>query len=84
MYSLEFKDAVVKEFKQIPLNERNKLWTKITRLKEEPHPFGSRKLVGTENDFRIRYGNYRVIYKIIDKEKKIIIIQVGHRKDIYR
>lgn len=84
MYSLEFKDVVVKEFKQIPLNEKNKLWTKIQQLKKEPRPFGCRKLVGRDSDYRIRYGNYRIIYQIIEKENKIIIIQVGHRKDIYR
>ncbi|MCK9211844.1 MAG: type II toxin-antitoxin system RelE/ParE family toxin [Ignavibacteriaceae bacterium] len=84
MYSLEFKEVVLKEFKQIPVNEKNKLWTKIQQLKSDPRPIGCRKLVGRDSDYRIRYGNYRVIYQINEIEKKIIIIQVGHRKDIYR
>jgi len=84
MYSLEFKVVVLKDFNQIPVNEKNKLLNKIQQLKSDPRPIGCRKLTGRDLDYRIRYGNYRVIYQIIEKEKKLIIIHVGHRKDIYK
>jgi mRNA interferase RelE/StbE len=84
MYILEFKEKVIKDFNKLPSKEKNKIWDKFQLLKQQPRPHGYRKLAGRENEFRIRFGNYRVIYQIDEAENKIIIIQVGHRKDIYR
>jgi mRNA interferase RelE/StbE len=53
-------------------------------LGREPHPQGSKKLTGSENSYRIRIGDYRVIYDILDSLVIIEVQAVGHRKDIYR
>ena len=84
MYTLEFKIRVAKDFDRLPFKEKNKIWDKLQLLKQDPRPKGFRKLVGKESEFRIRFGNYRIIYQIDEALKKVIIIQVGHRKDIYR
>lgn len=84
MYSLEFKEKVVRDFNKIPQKEKTKLWERILRLKNEPRPSGTRKLIGKDNLFRLRCGNYRIIYEVKDKFQIVTIIQVGHRKEIYR
>jgi mRNA interferase RelE/StbE len=84
MYILEFKERVIKDFNKLPSKDKYKIWDKLQLLKLKPRPHGFRKLAGRENEFRIRFGNYRVIYQIDDIQNKIIIIQVGHRNDIYR
>ena len=53
-------------------------------LATDPRPTGCRKLVGSENDWRIRVGNYRVIYEIADEVRIVRIVRVRHRKDSYR
>lgn len=57
---------------------------KIQELEENPRPFGLKKLVAEENLYRIRVGDYRIIYQIQDKILLILVIKIGHRKDIYR
>lgn len=54
----------------------------ITVLSENPRPVGCKKLVGREG-WRIRSGDYRVIYEINDPQKKVIVLNIGHRRDIY-
>jgi mRNA interferase RelE/StbE len=53
-------------------------------LGEEPHPSGSRKLTGYDDVFRVRVGVYRIIYSVAGRTLVIIILKIGHRKDIYR
>lgn len=84
MYLLEFKSSVEKDFRKIPQTQAIKIWSSIQALKTEPRPRNSRKLAGTDSDYRIRIGDYRVVYRIIDDSKIIIIFAAEHRKDIYR
>lgn len=84
MYGLELKNSVEKDFKKIPKNQRQKIWEHIENLKIQPHSKNCRKMVGTENDYRIRIGDYRVVYRILDVKRIIIIFATEHRKDIYR
>lgn len=53
-------------------------------LAEEPRPSGCRKLSGTERDYRIRVGEHRVLYEILDETREVRIYRVGHRRDVYR
>lgn len=84
MYTIEFKSSVEKDFRKIPRTQQLKIWSSIQSLKSDPRPKNSRKLVGTDSDYRIRVGDYRVIYRIEDDHKIVIIFAVDHRKDIYR
>lgn len=84
MYSLEFKERVVKDFNKIPQKGKIKIWDKLQKLKNEPLQKNTRKLTGRDDEYRIRYGNYRVIYQIDDLSQKVFIIEVGHRKEIYK
>lgn len=62
----------------------NAICEEIVSLRAEPRPFGSRKLSGGTNYFRIRVGNYRIVYEIDEQEKTVLLYRVRHRKDIYK
>ncbi len=58
--------------------------SRIKSLSENPHPPGCRKLTGSQNDWRIRIGDFRVLYEIDSKAKTIRIMRIKHRRDVYR
>ena len=84
MYQVLIERSAEKDLKKIAAEERPKLATAMHDLANVPRPTGCRKLVGSENDWRIRVGNYRVIYEIADEVRIVRIVRVRHRKDSYR
>jgi len=82
-YEIFFRESVYKDFRKIPKKDLQKILSKIQNLSLEPRPSGSEKLTGQEL-FRIRQGNYRILYSIQDNQLTIWVIKVGHRKESYR
>ncbi|MGJ8640403.1 MAG: type II toxin-antitoxin system RelE family toxin [Opitutaceae bacterium] len=82
-YKIEFSKRVRKDFKKIPTHDAKRILNAIQLLASDPLPQNSKKLKGEEL-FRIRIGNYRVIYSIEDSKMIIFVIKLGHRKDIYK
>jgi len=82
-YSLVFKASVQKDFEGIPKKDLRKLLSRIKSLAGEPRPHGCEKLTG-QNRYRVRQGRYRIVYAVQDEERIVIVVKVGHRKDIYR
>ncbi|MCP4671879.1 MAG: type II toxin-antitoxin system RelE/ParE family toxin [Desulfobacula sp.] len=82
-YEIFFRESVYKDFRKIPKKDLKKILSKIHNLSSNPRPPGSEKLTGQET-FRIRQGNYRILYSIQDNHLTIWVVKVGHRKDIYR
>jgi mRNA interferase RelE/StbE len=80
---LVFKDPVSKDLKDIPRQDVQRILERIDALRDDPLPLGSVKLSGKEY-YRVRQGNYRIIYEVQDKQLVIIVIKVGHRRDVYR
>jgi len=68
----------------LPHNALSKIDSNILSLASNPRPVGSKKLKGLENVFRIRVGDYRIVYQIEDKRLLVLAVRVGHRKDIYK
>jgi len=81
-YSVEIKKSAVKEINKLPKNILKKILPKIHSLETEPRPTGSKKLSGKEL-YRIRIGQYRIVYQIIKNKLVVYIVKVGHRKNIY-
>jgi len=81
-YKIFFKKSVWKDFKSIPDKDLTKILACIEALGKNPRQSGCKKLSGQEK-YRLRYGRYRIIYSIQDKEPSIWIVKVGHRKDVY-
>lgn len=81
-YKIIFKKSAHKALDDIQKKDLERIIAKIKKLEVVPRPIGSMKLTNQEK-YRIRQGNYRIIYGI-DEEKKIItVVKIGHRKEIY-
>jgi len=83
-FALEYKSSVKKELRKLSRIDRILIVQKIELLKREPRPEGSAKLKGSRDLFRIRHGDYRVIYRVKKDILIIIIIRIGHRSEIYK
>lgn len=83
-YSIEISRTAEKQLRKLPAAHRRRVARAMVALGSEPHPPGSRKLAGYEDVFRIRVGVYRVIYSVSGRKLVIIILKIGHRKDVYR
>jgi mRNA interferase RelE/StbE len=84
-YKIEFRPAARRDLKDLSGDILGRVGRKISALAENPRPLGAEKLSGSEEDFyRIRIGNYRVLYRIEDRMLLIVIIKVRHRREVYR
>ncbi len=85
MYTISIKPSALKELSKLPKATVKKTEKAIDALALNPRPDGVKKLKGSAEDlYRIRVGDYRIIYSIEDEIKIVDIIKIGHRKEIYR
>lgn len=82
MYKLFIERAVFKQLKKVPGKDYQKIMDDIAALAENPRPPGCKKLKGRPG-YRIRQGNYRIIYEVNDDILTVTVIEAGDRKDIY-
>ena len=83
-YHIVFARSARKELEALPRSLNSRVVRRIEALAVTPRPPGSRKLVGSENLWRIRIGDYRVIYGIYDEGRLLDVVAVRHRSDAYR
>jgi mRNA interferase RelE/StbE len=83
-YQITFSRSARKELQKLEENLLHKIFSKIQMLGDNPKPSGCRKLQSYENLWRIRIGDYRVLYSIEENEKIIDIVAVRHRKEAYK
>jgi len=83
-FKIQWKASAKKELKKIDKVEIPKIINEIKKLSLEPYPTNHKKILGTEHIFRIKIGNYRVIYSIENQQLVIEVIRVRHRKEAYR
>ena len=83
-YSLEITASAEKQLAKLPKADRVRVARKIVELAAVPRPAGCRQLRGQEDVYRIRVGVYRVIYSIEERLIVVLILKIGHRKDVYR
>lgn len=81
-YRLAFRKSVAKDLRQIPRKDIARILERIEALTNDPRPVDSRKLSGQER-YRVRQGVYRILYEIGDRELIVIVVKVGHRRDVY-
>jgi mRNA interferase RelE/StbE len=82
-YSLQIKRSAEKELRQTPKADRRRIASRIARLAADPRPPGCEKLFA-ENVFRVRQGDYRILYSVDDERRIVAIIKIGHRREVYR
>jgi len=83
-YTIDFKASVEKDLRKVPKDRLPDILKKIEELAEAPLPVDSKKLSGAEHLYRIRVGDYRIIYEVVHKTKNITIFYVRHRRSVYR
>ena len=82
-YRIVIKKSAAKEIEKIQKKDRIRVIEKIRSLSNDPQPEGSKKLSGQEK-YRIRQGDYRILYQIIDDKLIITVVKIGHRRDVYK
>ena len=83
-YRLEIKDSARKQIVRLPKPDQRRVMAAIADLADTPRPDGVRKIVGADSAYRIRVGDYRIVYEIHNRVLTVYVVRVGHRKDVYR
>ena len=84
-YRLLIKASAAKEIEAVGTKaDRKRIVARIQALAEDPRSAGSEKLAGSANHYRVRQGQYRIVYLIDDGHHEVTIFKIGHRKDVYR
>ena len=81
---IEFAKSAIKDLRGIDRQWLPKIISNIESLSENPRPSGCKKLAGSEHTYRIRVGDYRVIYDIEDHKLLVYVVRIRHRRDVYR
>ncbi|HLB13487.1 MAG TPA: type II toxin-antitoxin system RelE/ParE family toxin [Burkholderiales bacterium] len=85
VYRLAVKASAAKELDAVePKRLRQRLVAAIADLADNPRPAGCEKLAGAEDAYRIRQGDYRAVYAIDDSARVVLVVKVGHRREVYR
>ena len=82
-YRVLLKRSAAKDLEALPVKDRRRVVRRIQGLASEPRPAGCEKLSGQEK-FRLRQGDYRILYSVDDPEAEVTVVKIGHRHDVYR
>ena len=82
-YELVFKKSVAKDLRRVPNADVARILDRIRALADDPRPSGCEKLSGLER-YRIRQGAYRIVYEVSDHKLIVLVVKIGHRRDVYR
>jgi mRNA interferase RelE/StbE len=82
-YEVLITRSAAKELERVPMKDRRRIASRIQGLAAEPRPMGAEKLSGEEK-YRIRQGNYRILYEIVDAALVVTVVRIGDRRDVYR
>ena len=82
-YRLLIKPSAARELENLPLKDRKRVAARIQRLGSNPRPDGAEKLSG-QDKYRLRQGDYRVLYSIDDTQAQVVVVKIGHRREVYR
>ncbi|HEY9174810.1 MAG TPA: type II toxin-antitoxin system RelE/ParE family toxin [Verrucomicrobiae bacterium] len=83
-FEIQWRTSTKKDLRKLPPHEVARVVTAIEALAQEPFPHGSEKLSGAEHTYRIRVGDYRVVYEVFTESRIVEIQRARHRKDVYR
>lgn len=83
-YRVELKPSSAKALTGIPKPNRLRIARCIDALADDPRPAGAVKLSGEDELYRVRVGDYRIVYQIQDRVLLVLVVRIGHRRDVYR
>lgn len=83
-YTIQFKPLALRQLEKLPREVQKRLSTKIEGLRDDPFPSGCKKMAAVPDTWRIRAGDYRLVYQVHRGVLLVLVLTVGHRKDVYR
>ena len=83
-YKIEFTRTAEKQLSDVPQVDLKKLARRIDKLAQNPFPPGYEKMKGHDDLYRIRQGDYRVLYSVFEGKLLILVVKIGHRREVYR
>ena len=83
-YKVDFKTSADRQLRKLPASAQRRIVREVMALAINPRPAGVVKLTGDENLWRIRIGDYRVVYEIHDDRLIVLVLRVANRRDVYR
>lgn len=83
-YAVVLKPAAVRDLRKLPEDIRRRVAARIDDLAGDPRPVGSEALHGAADLYRVRVGDYRIVYQVESKALVVLVVHVGHRREVYR
>ena len=83
-HTIQFKPLALRQLEKLPREAQRRLSSKIDGLRENPFPAGCKKMAGVPDAWRIRAGDYRVVYQVHRGILLVLVLSVGHRREVYR
>jgi mRNA interferase RelE/StbE len=83
-YTVSLKPAAARQLEGLPRDIQERIFAKLTALGANPRLPGIEKLRGSEDLFRVRVGDYRIVYQIQEDRHVVLVVKIGHRRDVYR
>ena len=83
-YTIQFKPLALRQLEKLPREAQKRLSAKIEVLRDDPFPPGCKKMAGIPDVWRIRAGDYRVVYQVHRGVLLVLVLTVGHRREVYR
>ena len=83
-YTIQFKPLALRQLEKLPHDVQKKLAAKIETLRDNPFPAGCKKMEAIADAWRARVGDYRVVYQVHHRVLLVLVLTVGHRKEVYR
>ena len=83
-YAVDLKPAAARDLRKLPEDARRRVAARIDALETDPTPAGVEALKGESDFYRLRVGDYRILYRIDRKVRLILVARVGHRREVYR
>jgi len=83
-YTVQWARKTVKQLDKLDRTAQKKIVLAVTRLADNPRPYGAKSLVNRPGEYRIHIGDYRVVYEIHDDRLVVLVVAVAHRREIYR
>ncbi len=83
-YSVAFSPSAARQLRKVDPQSRRRIQAALELLSADPRPPAATRLVGSSGEWRVRTGEYRIIYEIHDDRLVVLVLRVGHRRDVYR
>jgi mRNA interferase RelE/StbE len=83
-YAIQFKPLALRQLEKLSRDAQKRLAAKVESLRNDPLPPGCKKMAGIPDGWRVRVGDYRIVYQVHRSVLLVLILAVGHRKEIYR